>query len=273
MSVVWCNGSIAAKSIAVDSHDRGLTLGDGVFETIAVIDGKAQWLQRHIERMKAAASELGLVLNAEQLTLGITAVLARSSSPSEVLRITLTRGVAARGLAGEGSRPSLLITLDAFPASNRFAPCKLATSKIRRNKTAPSARLKTLSYIDAIMAAREVAGRADEALMLNSAGHVASGTTGNIFLLAEGKLVTPSLDQAILPGIMRGLVIERAREAGFAVEERHVSRHELVAAQGLFCTNSLRFMRPVSNYDGLNYDTAEVEKLSLRLKDEFLKGS
>lgn len=272
MSAVWFNGSMSLGVLEVDAHERGLTLGDGVFETVAVIDGKAQWLQRHIERMKAAAGELGILLNGEQLILGITAVLARSSSSSEVMRVTLTRGVAARGLAGEGKVPSLLLTLDAFSAANRFMPCKLATSKIRRNKYAPSSRLKTLSYIDGIMAAREVAAVADEALMLNGAGQVASVTTGNIFLLKDGKLITPSLDQGILPGIMRALVIERAESVGMAVEERVVSRHELITADGLFCTNSLRYIRPVTVYDDVQFEIAPVQALAQRLRDDLLKG-
>ena len=272
MSAVWLNGTMSAGSLAIDPHDRGLLLGDGLFETIAVIEGKAQWLQRHIERMKAGAEEIGIPLSGEQLILGITAVLARSSSPMEVMRITLTRGVTTRGLAGDGTRPSLLLTLDGFSEANRFMPCTLATSKIRRNKTSPTSRLKTLSYIDAIMAAREVSGRADEALMLNGAGHVASAATGNIFALKDGKLITPALDQGILPGIMRSLVIEAAQRHGIEVEGRAVSRHELVTADGLFCTNSLRYIRPVTVFDDVQFSTQAVDELKTRLADELLKG-
>jgi branched-subunit amino acid aminotransferase/4-amino-4-deoxychorismate lyase len=113
---------------------------------------------------------------------------------------------------------------------------------------------------------------ADEALMLNTAGSVASVTTGNIFLMKDGRLVTPSLDQGILPGIMRGLVIEAARLQRMAVEERTVDEREMLSADGLFCTNSLRFIRPVSSYDGREKDTRVVEALSAKLKGHLLKG-
>lgn len=273
MKAVWCNGKLGAGPIALDAHDRGLTLGDGVFETIAVIGGRLQWLDRHLMRMTDAALELGLAFSEDDAREALSAVVACSSEPMEVARLTLTRGVASRGLAAKGTHPTLIATLDGFDEGNMFWPCRLATSRIRRNEHAPSSRLKTLSYIDGIAAARDVRADADEALMLNTAGNVASVTTGNIFLMRDGGLVTPSLDQGILPGIMRGLVIEAAARNRIKTEERPVASQELTVAQGLFCTNSLRFMRPVSSYDGRELDTSAVEALATRLKDHLLKGS
>lgn len=272
MKAVWFKGKLIATPVALDAHDRGLTLGDGVFETIAVIEGHAQWLDRHVVRMSDAALELGIVFAEDEVRSAAGACIACSTEPMEVLRLTLTRGVAARGLAAKGAEPTLIATLDSFDASNMFWPCRLATSSIRRNEHAPSSRLKTLSYIDAIMAVREVRAEADEALMLNTAGNVASVTTGNIFLLKDGRLLTPSLDQGILPGIMRVAVIEAAKAQRMAVEERPVAVQELNSADGMFCTNSLRFMRPVSSYDGREKDMRAVEALSARLKDNLLKG-
>jgi branched-chain amino acid aminotransferase len=272
MKTVWFKGKLMREPIALDAHDRGLTLGDGVFETVAVIGGKAQWLDRHVQRMGDAALELGIVFSEDEVRSAALSCVACSTEPMEVLRLTLTRGVAARGLAAKGTEPTLIAALDGFDASNMFWPCRLGLSNIRRNEHAPSSRLKTLSYADAIMAAREVRAVADEALMLNTAGSVASVTTGNIFLMKDGRLVTPSLDQGILPGIMRGLVIEAARLQRMAVEERTVDEREMLSADGLFCTNSLRFIRPVSSYDGREKDTRVVEALSAKLKGHLLKG-
>ncbi len=272
MKVVWHAGKLVSGSITLDAHDRGLTLGDGVFETIAVLVGKAQWLDRHLMRMTDAALELGIAFAEDEVRAAISSVLSCSTEPMEVLRITLTRGVAARGLAAKGTEPTLIVTLDGFDATNRFWPCRLATCGVRRNEHAPSSRLKTLSYIDAIAAAREVRATADEALMLNTAGNVASVSTGNIFLLVGGTLVTPSLDQGILPGIMRQLVIEKTKAKRIATEERAVAVQELAVAEGLFCTNSLRFIRPVSAYDGKDRDTRAVETLAERIRDDLLKG-
>ena len=159
--------------LALDAADRGLTLGDGVFETLAVHGARAIWLDEHLTRMAAAAHELGLGFDDKKTRAAVAAVLAQSKFVTASLRITLTRGVVEpRVLTGFGASPSLLLSLSEF---NPVLPqsITLAVSSIRRNETAPSSRLKTLSYIDNIAAAREVSARADDALMLNSAGHVA----------------------------------------------------------------------------------------------------
>jgi branched-chain amino acid aminotransferase len=200
--------------------------------------------------MAHAAAELGIVFNAERTFSGLTEVLEKSEAPCEVLRVTLSRGKAARGLAGDATSPSLLITLDEFSAKNLFQPCCLKVSRVRRNEFAPSSRLKTLSYIDGIAAAREVAGDADDALMLNTSGHVASTTVANIFALQGDELVTPSLDQGILPGITRSILLNHAKEFGLRPVERAVPLEDLGRADAVFLCNSLRFIRPVATLNG-----------------------
>jgi branched-chain amino acid aminotransferase len=214
LSAVWFNSVFVAGTLPLDPQDRGFLLGDGVFETVLVINHKPLWLDEHVQRMAHAAAELGIDFNAEGIFSGLTEVLKKSKKPCEVLRITLSRGKAGRGLAGDGTSPSLLITLGEFAAKNFFQPCHLKVSQIRRNEFAPSSRLKTLSYIDGIAAAREVAGDADDAVMLNTSGHVASATVANIFVLQGDELITPSLDQGILPGIMRRVLLDHAEELG-----------------------------------------------------------
>ena len=186
MSAVWFNGQFVDGTLPLDPHDRGFLLGDGVFETVAVINHKPLWLDEHLQRMSHAAAELGIAFNAEGLFAGLAKVLKKSQAQFEVLRITLSRGKTSRGLAGDGTSPSLLITLDEFATKNLFQPCRLKVSQVRRNEFAPSSRLKTLSYIDGIAAAREVAADADDALMLNTRGHVAS-VHGCQYFSAAGK--------------------------------------------------------------------------------------
>ena len=131
-------------------------------------------------------------------------------------------------------------------------PGRVVTSSIRRNETAPSCRHKTLSYIDAITAARDAVARgADDAMMLNCAGLVASGTISNIFVLRGGELATPSLDQGILPGITRRIILGIAASIGLRTVERRVSVTELSQADAVFFTNSLRLIRQLTALDGL----------------------
>jgi branched-chain amino acid aminotransferase len=257
LSTSWLNGKFTDGSLVLDSFDRGFLLGDGVFETIAVINQKPLWLTEHLQRMELAAAELGIPLDGQALRNGVAAVLKQSQGNFEVLRVTLSRGAAARGLAGDGSVATLLITLDAFAAQNLFRPCRLKVSTIRRNEFAPSSRLKTLSYVDGIMAAREVAADADDALMLNTAGHVASATVANLFVLRRGELITPGLDQGILAGIMRRLLLDNAPKP----VERAVHLTDLFAADAVFLSNSLRLIRPVSHINGESLVTGSLDGL------------
>jgi branched-chain amino acid aminotransferase len=259
LSAVWFNGSFVEGTLPLDAHDRGFLLGDGIFETVAVINHKALWLDDHVQRMARTATELGLPFDAKGLFAGLTEVLKKSAAQCEALRITLSRGKTERGLAGDGASPSLLITLDVFATQNLFQPCRLKVSQVRRNEFAPSSRLKTLSYIDGIAAAREVAAEADDALMLNTSGHVASSTVANLFALHGDALITPSLDQGVLPGITRRILLDK--KLGFKPVERTVPLEDLVRADAVFLCNSLRFIRPVTTLNGEPLGKGSLDRL------------
>ena len=145
MSIVWFNGKFAGGAIPLDSRDRGFLLGDGVFETVAVRDHRPIWLAEHLARMEASALELGIIFDAEIIGAGVAAVLERSWTGFEALRVTLSRGSAMRGLASACVAPSLLVTLDALNPSGLPQSASLKVASIRRNEHAPSSRLKTLS--------------------------------------------------------------------------------------------------------------------------------
>jgi branched-chain amino acid aminotransferase len=243
-----------------------MTVGDGVFETLAVSDGVPLWRFEHLDRMRKAASELGIPFPEDAIENAVDA-LTHKAKGSHVLRLILTRGDAARGLAGDGTKHTVLGSLKAFDASQRFQPVTVVTSAIRRNPSSPSSRLKTISYIDNILAAREAqAKEADEALMLNTAGRVACVTIGNVFLEKDDMLFTPSLSEGILPGVMRAAVIAVARSSGIVVREKQVKPRDVETADFMFVTNSLRFVRPVTRMDG--------KRLSLRSKslDKIMHG-
>lgn len=255
---LWCNGEFV-DHLSLDPAERGLMLGDGIFETLAVRGGKAVWLEEHLARLESSARELGLPCDFAAIRAALLEVLKTSQSQSEVLRITLTRGPTKRGLAAEAERPSLIVSLNPFDATKLPTSVRLATSAIRRNATSPASRLKTLSYIDAIAAARKVAAKADDALMLNTDGNVASTTIANIFLLKGKKLITPAEDQAILKGITRGKLIAGGSELGLSVECRAVRPEVLLASDAIFLTNSLRLAVPVTTLDGVACGTRSID--------------
>jgi branched-chain amino acid aminotransferase len=260
MSVIWFNGEFIEDALPLNSADRGLMLGDGLFETFAVSGGHAIWLNEHLARMSASALELGIAFDEALALVSIGKVLKRSAAADEVLRVTLTRGVTQRGLAADGTTSSLLISLLPFDPSKLPQAVTLATSTIRRNEWAPSSRHKTLSYIDNVAAAREVVGKADDALMLNTAGHVACSTVGNVFLMHGDQLVTPQDDQGILPGITRQKLL------GLGVKTTIVTQDELYAADAVFLTNSLRLVTAVTKLNDKVLCTKSIQHIKSYLK-------
>jgi branched-chain amino acid aminotransferase len=264
----WFNGALVEGPLAIARGERGLLLGDGLFETILVLNRTPLWGNMHFLRLEAAAQELGLGFDRDGLDDAVAGILKDSPASHQVLRVTLTRGSAARGLAADGANPSLLLTLDPFDPALMFKPVTLARTTIRRSTSSIASRHKTLSYIDNIAAAREAAARgAEDALMLNTRGGVACTSIANIFLISGSTLITPARDQAILTGIMRQALIHAAPRLGLSVEERAVKPAELKKADAVFLTNSLRFIRPVSSLDGRKLRSRDLSSLSQALCD------
>ncbi|MGO1117905.1 aminotransferase class IV [Rhodovibrionaceae bacterium A322] len=238
---VHLSGRLVPRSqaaIAID--DRGFTLGDGLFETLAVQAGQALHLDRHLQRLKAGARQLALPLPDSLTTLKeqIDELLHANELGEGTLRITLSRGPGARGLAfPEQPTPTLVMTSTATPLSRtpRQRAAIVATST-RRNEHSPLSRLKsTGGYLDNMLALQEAKDkRAEEALLLNVQGNVTCGTIGNLFLLRDGDLSTPPVRDGVLPGIARQVILEEMQ-----VEERSVTPEDLKAAEGLLLTNSL----------------------------------
>jgi branched-chain amino acid aminotransferase len=253
MNKVWFESEITTSEIMLSPFDRGLILGDGIFETLAVTDGVVLWQDEHLARMAAAALELGLPFAVGRIEKAIQD-LTRSTTGHHVLRLTLTRGVVGRGLSVDATKPTLIATLQPFDVTLRFQPLTLATSSIRRNLQSPSSRIKTLSYIDSVLAAREAttAGR-DDALQLNTAGRVACATIGNVFFDMGGTLLTPSLKEGLLPGVMRGAIITAAKRMGIVLRERQVRVTDIASADAMCVTNSLRFLRGVTRCDNKRF--------------------
>lgn len=250
MKRVLLNGVIVEGPLPVGTADRGLTLGDGLFETMLVVNRRPLWLHMHLARMEGAARELGIAYDSDATTQTIESILDGIGLDHHVLRLTLTRGSATRGLSGNGASPTLIATLDPFDAALLFQPATLFTSSIRRSQDSLAARMKTLSYIDNIAAAREAASHgADDALMLNATGKVACSTIANIFIVKKNRLITPARDQAILTGVTRQALIAAAQHIGIFTEERIVTVTDLFRADGVFLTNSLRLIRPVTTID------------------------
>ncbi len=246
---LWFNGSLLNDPvISLDPADRGLLLGDGAFETLAVFNGIAIDLELHVGRLMQASDLLSLNIARKDVDRGVKSLLEAHGGINAVMRITASRGAVPRGFAADGNSPALLITLTSWALGTLNQPVNLMTSAIRRNETSPGSRLKLLSYADNILAAREAhkAGSGD-ALLLNSRGLVACATTANIVSVRDGKLLTPPSADGALPGI----VLRHLN-----TQSKSILPHELVESDGVFLTNSLRLVRPVISIDGKTLSTS-----------------
>jgi branched-chain amino acid aminotransferase len=246
---VWVDGSLAGR---IDPFDRGLLLGDGVFDTLVAFRGVPFAGARHLERLIAHAAAIGIALDPDRVRAGWSAVLDAAETEHSIVRTTVTRGVTGRGL-WPASQPAPTIVVSATPWSADIVsrPVRLATSTIRRNAESPTSRLKAIGYLDNILAAREAAEKgADDALLLNHSGQIACTTIANVFAVAGDSLVTPPAADGVMPGIVRALVLEAASAAGLKSEERSLSAADLVAADHVFLTNSVRLLSPALSLDG-----------------------
>lgn len=155
-----------------------------------------------------------------------------------------------------------------YPSEFYDRGVRAVISGVPRNEHSPLARVKSLNYLDNVLARRAAeASGADDALLLNTAGDLACASAANLSLLLDGVLVTPSVASGALPGTLRGLVIaELAPQAGLEVSERAVRPEELRAAQEVFLTNALLGIAPLTEVDALRIGTGVPGPVSVRLR-------
>ncbi|CAN7193649.1 aminotransferase class IV [Phenylobacterium sp. LjRoot219] len=240
----------------IPPDDRGFTLGDGLFETVLARAGAFVALSAHLDRLTAGCAVLGLPApdRAEVERLMRQALAgAGLAADRAAVRLTLTAGSGGRGLdRPDAPVPRLVATAAAAPPPT--TPARLITAQVRRNDRSPAARLKTLSYLDNVLARAEArAAGADEAVMLNTAGALACAAAANLFWIKDGALFTPALDCGVLAGIARGEALARAAELGVAICDTTAGPEALAAAEAVFLTNALIGVRAVAAIDGRAY--------------------
>jgi branched-chain amino acid aminotransferase/4-amino-4-deoxychorismate lyase len=248
--IAWRDGEWIEDGDVLPADDRGLTLGDGLFETLLATDGALAHAALHFHRLASSAAALGLPPPPEPQRLEAAALetLARNrlDRGRAAVRLTLTAGRSPRGLIREPSAAARLL-VTASPAPEAGTPVRLATASVRRNPASPASRHKTLSYIDSVMALREahLAG-ADEAMMFNTRGRPASAAAANLVFRIDGKILTPPLSEGVLAGTTRTRLLEALPE----MVERRLTQAEARRADALVLTNALRGIRPARSWDG-----------------------
>lgn len=250
--MLWFDGQrVDGTVVPFDLRDRGLLLGDGIFDTALVLNGQIVFGAAHLDRLAAGCATLGIPFDHAKAE--VTWRQAASDIGVGSIRMTVTAGPGPRGLMPPADpRPGIIVSGATGDPVHAFRPIRLVSTAIRRNETAPSARLKSLGYLDAIQAMREAKDQGgDDALFLNTQGRVACAGTGNLFMVAGQRLITPPLEDGVLDGITRGILLNLAEVAGLAAIEESFLPQDILSADGFFMTNSLRLVAQVTAIDGI----------------------
>ncbi len=256
---------------AVSVQDRGLSYGDGLFETLAVADGLPIAWEPHISRLRNGCQRLRIPCPAEAL-LRAEATRVCAGLRLGVLKIIVTRGANGRGYRiPEVVNPTRILTTypwPAFPGSRAREGVLVTVCQTRLSANPRLAGIKHLNRLEQVLARSEWdSHHYAEGLMLDAADRVVEGTMSNLFLVMDGQLVTPDLADAGVAGIMRGLVLAEAPALDMSVRVASVSLEDLRRAEELFLCNSLFGVWPIKGLDGQAY---RVGPLAPRLRQRLL---
>lgn len=249
---VWIAGAGYGRGALVEEEnaripvvDHGVTVGDGVFETVRAHNGRPFALTRHLKRLARSAAGLGMdEPDLESIADGVARAVAANSELSDArVRITVTDGVGPLGSDRAQGEQTVIVAMAPFPA---IAPhTNVALAPWPRNEFGALAGLKTTSYADNVRALAYARERgATEAILRNVSGNLCEGTGSNVFVVLDGRLVTPPLSAGPLAGITRELVLE-----WFGGEEEDVPMERLPEITEAFLTSTGRDVQPILNID------------------------
>jgi 4-amino-4-deoxychorismate lyase len=250
MSATLINGRAAQH---IDSADRGLQYGDGLFETIACREGQACWLGLHLQRLQQGCERLRLAFDGFELLRAEIDQLA-AGQPRCLVKVIVTRGNATRrGYAPAGDeQPTRIVSRYEWPDTLQRAEhgFQVAISQVTLGINPLLAGLKHLNRLEQVLAQMARDAATDEVLMLSAAGQVVGGSMSNVFLADDSGLFTPGLDACGVAGVMRRLVLEAATRLGQRVCVRAVAPSELATVREVFMTNVRWGVQSVRVLDG-----------------------
>lgn len=242
-SLLWHNGVIKEAGAPVFSALDRMRLGDGVFDTMLCVEGRAIQIDRHFKRLQEGAFVLGIALEMTSAAYQAAAhaVLEANEALAGIyaLNTIFSRGEGARGLAAPAEaeqKPQMVLRVSPVPAEFSSVNACIAQS-VRRNEGSPLSQVKSFNYGDNILALREAQKRGcNEAIMLNNKGFVACASAGNVFIVKDGIISTPLPSDGALNGVARQILIERYPR----IMQRSITQDELLQADEVFLTNSIR---------------------------------
>jgi 4-amino-4-deoxychorismate lyase len=257
----WIDGQAAG---ALPLTDRGLHYGDGLFETLAVRDGKVRRMALHLERLREGCARLGMPApDAVQLQRELQEAAAGQSHA--VLKLMLTRGTGGRGYRPPEQMVPVRVLFSypwpGYPADWNREGIELRICTTRLGENPALAGLKHLNRLEQVLARAEWNDGPAEGLMLDAGGRVVEGTMTNLFASpAEGRLVTPDLSRSGVAGVTRRHILARAKAEGVQVEVRDMNLDELLANREIFMCNSIAGVWPVCRIGTQRYAVGSLAR-------------
>ena len=256
--------------------DRGIQYGDGLFETIAVIDGRLCLWERHLQRLQSGCKRLGITAPEPAGLLAEASALTRHCQRA-VLKIVVTRGIGGRGYhPSKDAQPSRVIYCTPwteYPAEywEKGISMRLCSTGLGINPAL--AQIKHLNRLEQVLARAEWSDPAIfEGLMLDSDGHVIEGTMSNLFLIKKGVIITPDLKHCGVAGIMRGVIIELAATLNIPLVIEDVSLDDVKSADAIFISNSLIGILPVRIFSGQHYSLEPIPSALIQAVNRQMSG-
>jgi branched-chain amino acid aminotransferase len=277
----YVNGRVLPAGKAVVSvFDRGIVLGDGLFETVRAVGGRPQFFPLHYQRLAKSAKRLriGLPLSAADLEKTIRGLCAKSRLEDATVRITLTRGRYLGGLAIDPSLPPTLIITVApvtgLPEKLYQRGVKVIVSDI--NKAAASgldSSIKSTNYLANIFAKAQADKRgAYEAILLGPRGEIAELSTSSFFCVIGGRVLTPPLETGILPGITRQVLLRILKRERLPYGEAALFPKDAGRMQEAFLCSSVRGLVPITRIDGVKVGDGRPGPIYLRLREAYARA-
>lgn len=258
MAQWWINGQPGGT---LDPSDRGLAYGDGLFETIAVRDGKLRFLELHLDRLLAGCERLRLP-GPDRSGLAAQLAVVTGEVRHGVLKVILTRGPGPRGYALPVPTRTTVACSVAATEPGVAQPVTVRWCETMVSANPATAGLKTLGRLEQVLARAEWSEQdSAEGLMTSTEGRLIGGTSSNVFLVTGDRLLTPSVERAGISGIMRRVVLDAARREGVAVTVADLPPSSVAGAAEVFLTNALTGIRPVQRLGAQSWDIGPVTRL------------
>jgi branched-chain amino acid aminotransferase len=277
---IWIDGKLVDKDDAkISVYDHGLLYGDGVFEGIRVYNNRIFRAEAHLTRLYESAKAIRLVIpmSPKEFLAAIEQTVKVNNFTDCYIRAVVTRGVGSLGIDPNRCKsPSVFIIADSiqlFPKELYEKGMAVITSSIIRNHPAAlSPRIKSLNYLNNVLARIEAndAG-VGEAIMLNHNGNVAECTADNVFIVKSGKVITPTVTDGILEGVTRQAILDLCSKLAIRCAEQSFQKHDLFVADECFVTGTGAEVAPVTRIDGRVIGDGAPGPITKRLIEAFHK--